>query len=188
VLFLTLLLHVGQILGTNFSPYFDDSMWYLNLTAVNGTTGDFQPTWTMIRNNTQNISPSYPASAGDPGSSSLWPGGRSSSGTCVDKISSPGDTLLWLWGGGGTIGWYIDLWYYSVNDRTWRFMSGPQGQFDSSAGSRASIPAGHPGLRNSQIYMNPANGNVQIFGDKYFFETSTRGTLQILLALLDSNS
>jgi hypothetical protein len=133
-------------------------MWKLNLTGVNSTTGQFEPIWTEI-NATRDIAAVYPANASDPGSADLWPGSRSNSHCVIDFDSTPGDTLLWMYGGVAVAtNLMADLWYYSVQNGTWRFMAGSKNQ-DWQTG----VVEGSPGPRNyGSMFLS--NGSLYFFG------------------------
>jgi hypothetical protein len=111
----------------------DGSFWYLNLTSTNATTGDFEPQWNLI-NSSGAASPVYPANVGDPATADLHPGFRTFSKSHLDKVTVPGDTLLWLWGGYGVDETYgnqlfNDVWYYSTSNGTWRHVAGGKGAY-----------------------------------------------------------
>lgn len=137
------------------------------MTSLN-PSGNFQPNWTLVASViTRTVV--YPTNAGDPGTPQLWPGPRSHSPACIDKVSVPGDTLLWLYGGSSQNGdsstsIFEDLWYFSVKNNTWRFMGGRKGNMYELENTGI-IPEGLPGPRwMTSLTMNVEGTKLLLFG------------------------
>jgi hypothetical protein len=131
---------------------FDGKFWMLDLRAP--STGY----WALLGN--YPLNGNYSANAGDAGTADLHPGARFGGGAVVDYMTVPGDTLLWLFGGvayganGSTSGPHNDLWYYSVNAGTWRFV----------AGSKTINGTGPPARSHMAMWQSADSSSLVIWG------------------------
>jgi hypothetical protein len=111
------------------------AVWRMNLTAVDNTTGDFVGhNWFLIRSYNLSSGPVYDSTSGAVPN----PGRRVGSVTFLDSRSRPGDTLLWLYGGMTPLGYFEDVWYFSVNSAAWTYAEGPK------VAVTGAIPSGRP--------------------------------------------
>jgi hypothetical protein len=95
------------------------------------------------------------------GAPSNVPGAR---GAAAGWSDSQGN--LWLFGGGGSLGMWNDLWQYSVTNNVWTWVSGSNVPFAAgSYGTQGvSSPINVPPARGDGVGMGDASGRFWLFG------------------------